>query len=145
MFSSSNSCVSKTKFPTPWPKIFRETRWNTSSSPVSPPRRMSASCKSFWSPISLTTIGCGTFGRTVHSDSRGLGFQSSHRQLLMIICLLFVEETKILKKSKFLMASYLKKPLPPCGYGRRLMSKGHGFESRHHILDGHDIFYIDLM
>ena len=24
-------------------------------------------------------------------------------------------------------------------------SKGHGFESRHHILDGHDIFHIDLL
>ena len=31
------------------------------------------------------------------------------------------------------------------GYGRRLMSKGHGFESWRRILDGHDIFHVDLL
>ena len=30
------------------------------------------------------------------------------------------------------------------GYGRRLISKGRGFESRHHILDG-DLFTLQIL
>ena len=29
--------------------------------------------------------------------------------------------------------------------GGDLRSEGHGFESRHHILDGQDIFHINLL
>ena len=44
--------------------------------------------------------GCGAVGRAVATDTRGLGFESSHRQLLLNIYLLFmfVEMTKIKKK-----------------------------------------------
>ena len=31
------------------------------------------------------------------------------------------------------------------GGGRRLKSRGQGFDSWHHTLDGHDIFHIDLL
>ena len=33
------------------------------------------------------------------------------------------------------------------GYGSRLMSEGHGFESQHHILDGHfsNIFVVQII
>ena len=38
--------------------------------------------------------GCGAVGRAVAFDTRGPGFESSHRQPKMNIYLLFVEKTK---------------------------------------------------
>ena len=48
--------------------------------------------------------GCGSVGRVVDSDTRGLQFESSHRQKfihiehLFMYCQLCIEKTKIKKK-----------------------------------------------
>ena len=45
---------------------------------------------------------------------------------------------------------FVKQKAPNCRPGLVVMggdscSKGHGFESQRHILDGHDIFHIDFL
>ena len=42
--------------------------------------------------------GCGTIDKAVDSDTKGPGFESNHRQLLLNNYLLFLEKTKIKKK-----------------------------------------------
>ena len=44
--------------------------------------------------------GCGAVGRAVASDTRGLGFDSSHRQLLLNIYLLLTVCRKVENKEK---------------------------------------------
>ena len=58
-----------------------------------------------------------------------------------MIIYLHCEETKARFYKEKLMLGW-----PPgiVVMGEDSRSKGHGFESRHHILDGHDIFHIDL-
>ena len=57
-----------------------------------------ASCFTFrilYYGINLLGSGCGLVGRLVVSDTRGLWFESSHRQNFVNILLLTVEQTKI--------------------------------------------------
>ena len=50
--------------------------------------------KKFWSNIPFAGSGCGAVDRAVASNTRGPGFESSHRQLLLNNYLLFIEKTK---------------------------------------------------
>ena len=66
----------------------------------------------FWKKLRTNnwTSGCGSVGRVVASDTRGLRFESSHRQnFIHVFTINCVEKTKIKKKGPG-MAPFLKKP-----------------------------------
>ena len=55
--------------------------------------------------------GCGAVGRAVASDTRRLGFESSHRQLLLNIYLLLIVSRKDENKGKEAGNGPFKKPV----------------------------------
>ena len=81
--------------------------------------------------------GFGSVGRAIISNSRDPRFKSGHSQINICTVNCYKDKSKM-KRGLGGSPGLVVMGVDSC-------SRGRGFESRRHTLDGHDIFHIDVL